>query len=96
MGDSTIEFPMHFPEFPQYLEVFIRHTPSDAVSDEGGSIRVVVRSKIHKTKEVILPTSVTKGYYDKCPNRFRSEIKYSIIERYGLERQPERWTICYA
>ena len=91
MGDSVIEYPFHFPEFPQYLKVYIRHTPSDAMSDEGGLIRVVVRSKIHNNKEVTLPTSVTKGYYNKYPNRFRSEIKDSIIKRYGLQRQPERW-----
>lgn len=85
------EYPFHFPEFPQYLKVFIQHSAPSRLADEGGSIRVVVRSKIHKTKEVTLPTSVTKGYYDKYPGSFRASIKSQIIERYGLKREPERW-----
>jgi hypothetical protein len=91
MGVSVVEYPFHFPEFPSYLKAYIQHSLSERMSDEGGFIRVVVKSQIHKTKEATLPTSVTKAYYDKYPNRFRSEIKHAIIQRYGLKIEPERW-----
>ena len=72
-----------FPEFPYYLEVY------EYMEDD--SVKVVVHSKIHESKEVVMPHSWTPEYRIQRHRTFRTDIKSFVIQHYGLEKQPESY-----
>lgn len=72
---------LHFPEFPSYLTAYLIR--------QENSFKVEVHSMIHVNKIVTMPHTWT---LDFPWTRLRGDVFGFIIQRYGLTKEPERWS----
>ena len=83
---KEVEITQAFPELPHYLSIFKIFDPED---DE---VKVRVHSKFHVNKEIEMPHSWSMAWVLFNPNKFRGEIRDFCIKKYGLQKEPTRYS----
>jgi len=84
---TTTDIDLHFPEFPYYITAKARIV-RDEDSDEGGTVRVIVSSRIHAPKETTMSLSWSYKFFREKRNEFLGDVMAFIIKTYGLKRNP--------
>lgn len=83
---KEVEITGMFPELPYYLSIF------RVVDPEEDSVKVRVHSRIHVKKEIEMPNYWSIEWVQLNPNKFRGEILSFCIKRYGLQKEPTRYS----
>lgn len=80
------EHKIHFPELPYYLSIYKQ------VDRENDNVKVVVRSRVHVNKEIVLPGQYSLDYVRDKQTCFLGDVFCKVIEIYGLKKEPTKYS----
>ena len=77
---------IHFSELPYYLTVFSK------LDKKQNTVKVEIHSRIHVNKVVEMPNGWSTEWVVANPSGFRSDILAFVIKRYGLIKEPVKYS----